>query len=147
MKYCVLHDIGTIVIGKNDQWKFEVKMQKKDKQNFTHISHTELINKIKMVATNFGINVIETEESFTSVADFLSMDFLPTYGESYDDPDVYIFSGKRFCRGLYRSAENIIMNADVNGASNIIRKALGNEAFKDINDFSYLYETVNVVRI
>ena len=147
VKYCVSNDIGTIAIGKNDQWKSEVKMQKKDKQTFTHISHTELINKIKMMATNFGIEVIEMEESFTSVADFLSMDFLPVYGKEYDNQDVYNFSGKRVCRGLYRSTDGIIMNADVNGASNIIRKALGNEAFKDINDFSYLYETVNVVRI
>ena len=147
IKYCILHDIGTVVIGKNDQWKSEVKMQKKDKQNFTHISHTELINKIKMMADNFGIDVIETEESFTSVADFLSMDFLPIYGEEYDDKDVYFFSGKRFCRGLYRNADGIIMNADVNGASNIIRKALGNDAFKDISDFSHLYETVDVIKI
>ena len=100
-----------------------------------------------MIAANFGIDVIETEESFTSVADFLNMDFLPVYGEKYDNQDVYSFSGKRFCRGLYRSASGVILNADVNGASNIIRKALGNEAFKDINDFSYLYETVNVVKI
>lgn len=147
IKYCISHDIGTIAIGKNDQWKSEIKMQKKDKQNFTHISHTELINKIKMMSANFGIEVIETEESFTSVADFLSMDFLPVYGEKYDNQDVYNFSGKRFCRGLYRSASGIIMNADVNGASNIIRKALGNEVFSNINDFSYLHETVNVVRI
>ena len=147
VKYCISNDIGAIVIGKNDQWKSEVKMQKKDKQNFTHISHTELISKIKMIAANFGIDVIETEESFTSVADFLSMDFLPVYGEKYDNQDVYNFSGKRICRGLYKNADGIIMNADVNGASNIIRKALGDEAFKDINDFSYLYETVNVVRI
>ena len=147
VKYCILHDIGTVVIGKNDQWKSDVKMQKKDKQNFTHISHTELINKIKMMATNFGIDIIETEESFTSVADFLSMDFLPVYGEKYDNQDVYNFSGKRVCRGLYRSADGIIMNADVNGASNIIRKALGNDTFKDITDFSYLYETVDVVRV
>ena len=147
IKYCILHDIGTVVIGKNNQWKSEVKMQKKDKQNFTHISHTELINKIKMMADNFGIDVIETEESFTSVADFLSMDFLPIYGEEYDDPDVYFFSGKRLCRGLYRNADGIIMNADVNGASNIIRKALGDEAFENINNFSYLYETVDVIKI
>ena len=146
-KYCISNNIGTIVIGKNDQWKFEVKMQKKDKQNFTHISHTELINKIKMMSANFGIDIIETEESFTSVADFLSVDFLPVYGKEYDNQDVYNFSGKRFCRGLYRSAKNIIMNTDVNGASNIIRKALGNEAFKAINDFSYLYETIDVVKI
>lgn len=122
-------------------------MQKKDKQNFTHISHTELISKIKMMANNFGIDVIEPEESFTSVADFLSMDFLPVHGEEYDDPDVYFFSGKRFCRGLYRNADGIIMNADVNGASNIIRKALGDEAFENINNFSYLYETVDVIKI
>ena len=152
VKYCIDNDIGTIVIGKNDQWKSEIDMQKKDNQNFVFISHSVLVNKIKMMAMNFGINVIEQEESYTSKASFLDNDDIPIYEkDKKDKKDIkivsYKFSGKRIKRGLYKTKDGILINADVNGASNVIRKALGNKAFDDIQNFDYLIKTVVAVKI
>ena len=149
VNYCKDNDIGTIVIGKNDQWKSEIDIRKKDKQNFVFISHSVLINKIKMMAMKFDINVIEQEESYTSKASFLDNDDIPIYEKDKKDTKTvsYKFSGKRIKRGLYKTKEGILINADVNGASNIIRKALGNNVFNNIKNFDYLVKTVVAVRI
>ena len=56
------------------------------------------------------------------------------------------FSGKRTFRGLYKSKDEILINADVNGASNIIKKVFPH-AFDKITDFTYLTETVNKLTI
>ncbi|MDU3791829.1 MAG: hypothetical protein E7G55_15840, partial [Erysipelotrichaceae bacterium] len=45
-------------------------------------------------------------------------DQIPVYGNDV----THTFTGKRIKRGLYRSKNGILMNADINGASNIIRK-------------------------
>lgn len=148
INYCKDNDIGTIVIGKNDQWKSEIDMRKKDKQNFVFISHSILVNKIKMMAMKYEINVIEQEESYTSKASFLDNDEIPKYDDKKDEHSTnYKFSGKRIKRGLYKTKEGILINADVNGASNIIRKAVGNNVFDDIQNFDYLVKTVVAVRI
>ncbi len=66
-----------------------------------------------------GIKVITTEESYTSQSSFLDGDNLPKYGEKKPD-----FSGKRVTRGLYKTRENKLLNADVNGSYNIIKKVI-----------------------
>ncbi|PEY98180.1 transposase, partial [Bacillus sp. AFS018417] len=66
------------------------------------------------------------EESYTSKASFLDSDAIPTYGEE----DIPVFSGKRIKRGLYRTKENKLLNADVNGSYNILKKAVP-KAFAD----------------
>ena len=91
-----------------------------------------------------GIETIQQEESYTSKASFLDQDDLPIYDAK--NTGQYQFSGKRIYRGLYKSKNGILMNADVNGASNILRKAFPN-AFDHIKDFSYLYKTTNVVEL
>ena len=142
--YCQDNDIGTIVVGLNKQWKSEIKLRKADKQNFIEISHTALIKKIKAMAEKLSIDVIEQEESYTSKASFLNHDEIPSY-----DCDIslyYTFNGKRIKRGLYKTKDGILINADVNGASNILRKAIPH-AFDEIQDFDYLIRTVYVVKI
>jgi putative transposase len=67
-----------------------------------------------------GIQVRITEESYTSKASFLDADPLPVYGAT--EAQVPLFSGKRMKRGLYRAADGRHINADVNGAYNILRK-------------------------
>ena len=64
---------------------------------------------------------IEQEESYTSKASFLDLDEIPTYDA--DNLQEYSFSGKRIKRGLYRSKSGRLINADVNGAANILRKS------------------------
>jgi len=122
--YCVKNSIGTLVIGHNEDWKQNAGMSKRNNQNFVQIPFSMLINQIKYKAEEKGINVILQEESHTSKCSFLD-------SESVEHHDKYV--GKRFKRGLFRSAKGKIINADVNGAYNIIKKAIpkvvGNQRF------------------
>lgn len=114
--------IDMIVIGQNKEWKQESNMGKRNNQQFCAIPHRLFIQMIEYKAKEYGIQVVITEESYTSKASFLDSDVLPTYEEG----KTHTFSGKRIKRGLYRSMKGILMNADVNGAYNIIRKVVPN---------------------
>ena len=129
---------------KNALWKQEINIGDKNNQTFCYIPHSSFIKKLKEKAINYGVNVIEREESYTSKASFLDMNEIPIYKENNNEE--YTFSGNRIYRGLYKSKKEIIINADVNGASNILRKEFPN-AFKNITDFSYLYKTVEKITI
>ncbi|MBO1006001.1 IS200/IS605 family accessory protein TnpB-related protein, partial [Pseudogracilibacillus auburnensis] len=118
-KMALEEDIDTIIIGQNRDWKQKSKMGKRNNQSFTTIPHRLLIQMIEYKAQRHGIKVIKTEESYTSKASFLDQDDIPVYGENDLEKS---FSGKRVKRGLYQSKNGIIVNADVNGAGNIMRK-------------------------
>ncbi|MEH7387405.1 transposase [Bacillus sp. JJ1521] len=116
------HQIDTIVIGKNKEWKQNSHLGKKNNQKFVQIPHALLIGLITYKANAKGIAVIVTEESYTSKASFLDGDYIPTF--KMGNKETHIFSGKRIHRGLYRSKHNILINADVNGAANILKKVV-----------------------
>ncbi len=111
--------IGTLVIGKNVNWKQEMHIGKRNNQNFVPVPHARFISMLTYKCKLVGIRVIETEESYTSKASFLDMDDIPTYGEIEVKP---VFSGRRVKRGLYRASGKRYLNADVNGSYNILRK-------------------------
>nr|MBA3923845.1 transposase [Nostocaceae cyanobacterium] len=67
----------------------------------------------------YGLEFIETEESYTSKASFLDTDMLPKFGEK---PQGWQASGKRVKRGMYKTGKGLLINADCNGAANIVRK-------------------------
>ena len=96
-------------------------MGKQNNQSFVSIPFDMLKSMIEMKACEYGITVTKTEESYTSTASFLDNDEIPVYKAGAHQK--YSFSGKRTKRGLYRSAEGILINADLNGAANILRKA------------------------
>lgn len=116
--YCLDNNIGKIIIGKNDLWKQEIKMWKKDKQHFTQIPFDTLIQMIEYKAENCGIEVVLTEESYTSKIDHLAY-------EEMEHQDKYL--GRRIKRGSLKSSTGKILNADINGAIGIARKALGDK--------------------
>lgn len=118
----VAEGIGTLIIGKNPLWKQEVGMGKRNSQNFVSVPHARFIHMLNYKAALVGICVILTEESYTSVASFLDRDPLPVYGAEEEAKPA--FSGKRVTRGLYGAGDERHLNADVNGAYNIIRKVL-----------------------
>lgn len=130
VELCVKNNIGEIIIGKNDGWKQNVKMHAKTKQSFLYIPYCLLFDKIKYKAEMYGINVIFTEESYTSQSSFYDQDPLPKYG----DENIPEFSGKRKKRGLYLTKDYFAINADVNGSLNIGRKV--NPEFLGIRDRS-----------
>jgi len=118
------NNISKLVIGKNDNWKQNSEMNKKNNQNFASIPHNSFIDKLVYKCEKSGIRVILQEESYTSKASFLNLDFIPVYGKITEQP---VFSGYRKTRGLYKvKGENRYINADVNGSYNILRKAIPN---------------------
>jgi putative transposase len=141
IEFCMLHDVGTIIIGLNKQWKTEVDMRKDSNQNFVQIPHTRFIEMIKYKCGLKGIDVQLQEESYTSKASFLNLDYIPTYKKG-DDIN-HIFSGYRKHRGLYKVKKSKeVINADVNGSYNILRKAIPNVFANGIEGFA-----VNPIRV
>ena len=114
VKFCLKQNVGTIVLGYNEEWKQNVNIGKKNNQNFAHIPFAKLKDKLKHKCLENGIDFILQEESYTSKCSFL------------DDEPVkkqVKYKGKRVKRGLFRTAERRFVNADINGAGNILRKA------------------------
>ena len=108
IKWCVEHDIDTLVVGKNDTWKQE----KKGMQNFTFIPYEMLLGQLNYKCKDVGIKYIETNEAYTSGTSYLD-DETPTK-ENYN-------KDRRIQRGLFQ-AKNMLINADVNGSLQIMRK-------------------------
>ena len=121
VKRCIRDGVGTLVIGDNADWKLGPGMGHRSNQEFTAMPLARLRDMIVYKAERAGITVLCQEESYTSQADFLSRDFLPVYGKENDAS--YAFSGKRRSR-LYHRADGEVLNADINGAANIARKAV-----------------------
>ncbi len=119
INHCLKNQIGTIVFGWNQGQKNQIKLGQKKNSEFVPIPTARLKERIAQLCQEYGIILIETEESYTSIASFLDGDYLPNYGEK---PNDWKPSGKRIKRGLYRSANNCLINADCNGAANIITK-------------------------
>ncbi|MUL35560.1 RNA-guided endonuclease InsQ/TnpB family protein [Gloeocapsopsis dulcis] len=119
INYCIENKIGQVVFGWNKRQKQEIRLGAKTNQKFVQIPTARLKERIAQLCEQYGIRFVETEESYTSQASFLDDDFLPTYGER---PDSWKSSGKRVKRGLFRTAHNCYINADCNGAANILKK-------------------------
>jgi len=127
----VQEGIGTLVIGKNACWKQEPEMRKRDKQHFVQLPHAQFVDQLCYKARLVGIQVILQEESYTSKASFLDNEPIPTYGEVDSEP---VFRGRRIKRGLYKASNKRKINADVNGAYNILRKASPNAFGNGVED-------------
>lgn len=132
INWCCDNDVDTIVIGHNAHWKQNANMGKKNNQTFTQLPLYKLIENITYRAEWCGIRVIEREESYTSKASFLDNDIIPTYGEAKEPK----FSGRRIKRGLYKSADGTIINADLNGSANILRKEFPDAFISHQPDFN-----------
>ena len=115
--WLVLQRIGTLIIGKNDGWKQSVRLGKRSNQNFVFVPHARFIQMLQYKAELVGINVLMTEESYTWRCSSLDFEFVGKH-------DAY--AGKRVKRGLYRASNERWLNADINGAYNILRKVVPN---------------------
>jgi IS605 OrfB family transposase len=136
--------IGTLVIGKNAQWKTEIDLGKQTNQNFVSIPHARLIEMLEYKARLVGITVILQEESYTSRANFLGLDPIPVYGKTDKDP---VFTGKRIKRGLYKTSVGQLINSDVNAAYNILRKAIPNAFSNGIGSCVVQPRRVNPLKV
>ena len=124
----IKNNISKIIIGNNVGWKESINIGRRNNQNFVNIPHTKLFNQLLYKGLMNGIEVIFTEESYTSKASFFDKDELPIYGQS----DNHKFSGRRISRGLYKDSKGNLWNADLNGGGNIMRKISDKAAYKGI---------------
>ena len=120
IEWCESHDIGKLILGNNKGWKQNTRIGSKNNQAFVGVSFCSLQRMIRYKAERAGINVEEQEESYTSKASFIDNDCIPVYGDAVSSD---AFSGRRIHRGLYKSKDGILVNADLNGAANILRKS------------------------
>ena len=88
---------------------------------FVNLQFGQFRDKLTYLCELHGIAYTEQEESYTSKASFWDNDKIPVYNA--DNPKTYEFSGKRVKRGLYQTATGKTLNADVNGALNILKKS------------------------
>lgn len=121
INYCLINDIGTLVIGYNQSFQNKTNLGKRNNQIFTQLPFGKIREKLEYLCKRYNINYILQEESYTSKASFFDNDELPIYNA--DNPQTYEFSGKRIKRGLYQTKNNYLFNADCNGALNILRKS------------------------
>ncbi len=120
--YCISNNIGTIVVGYNHSWKQKIKIGKRNNQNFVQIPFLKLVKQIQYKAQLVGFAVIMIDEAYTSKCSFLD-------NEEIKKHETYV--GKRIKRGLFKTSNGKIINADVNGAYNIMKKAFPNTVSVD----------------
>ncbi len=119
-KQCVDNQISTVIIGNVQNSNNKINLGKKNNQNFVNLSLGQFIQKIKYKLEKHDIKVITREESYTSKASFIDNDTMPK--THLDKKTNQKFSGTRVKRGLYKTDKGVFINADVNGAYNILRK-------------------------
>ena len=119
--YCINNDIGTLVVGYNETFQKNSSIGKANNQTFVNIPYGQLLFKLEYLCEINGIVFVKQEESYTSKASFWDKDDIPIYNN--DNPQSYTFSGKRIHRGVYQCLNGKCLNADVNGALNILRKS------------------------
>lgn len=119
--YCINNDIGNIIVGYNETFQRNSDIGKRNNQTFVNIPYGKLRDKLEYLSKLYGINIIKQEESYTSKASFFDKDNIPIYCDN--NHNAYSFSGQRIKRGLYKTGTNKLINADINGALNIMRKS------------------------
>lgn len=121
VQWCLKNNINTLVVGKNKEWKQKSTMSKTSNQKFVQIPYEMLLGQLKYKCENAGINYIEVNESYTSGTSFLD----------HEHPDKSSYDkSRRLVRGLFKSNSGLLVNSDVNGSLQIMKKAFPN-AFKE----------------
>ena len=114
---CIQNGIGTVIVGYNHGWKQKINIGKRNNQNFVQVPLLKLVKQIQYKAQLKGISVLTVDEAYTSKCSFLD-------NEPIEKHQTYV--GKRINRGLFKTSHGKIINADVNGAYNIMKKAFPN---------------------
>ena len=117
--------IGTLVVGYNAGWKQNADMGKRNNQKFVQMPFARLAGYLRYKCEMIGIEFVEHEESYTSKCDALALEPIGKHEE---------YLGRRVKRGLFRSSTGKVINADQNGALNILRKVVGDSELTRIVD-------------
>ena len=122
VQFLLTNKINTLIVGHTKGWKQSTRMRHKSKesQNFQFIPFNRFFFMLQYKCRLHGIRFILQEESYTSKASAFDGDFIPK-----EVRKTWVkFSGKRVKRGLYKTKDGIRVNADINGAANVLRKYL-----------------------
>jgi putative transposase len=117
LQYCVENNVDTLIVGRTKEWKNSVNLGHVNNQNFVCIPYEKFINQLKYKCENIGIDCVVTEENYTSATSFLD-DELPIKENSNIK--------RRIKRGLFKTNNGTLINADVNGAYQIVKKVYPN---------------------
>lgn len=123
----VSKDISKIAVGKNNGWKQDINIGKKNNQNFVQVPFNNFINMLDYKLKLKGIELILINEAYTSKCSFLDSEEIKKHTT---------YSGKRIKRGLFKTNKGLIINADVNGSFNILKKAFPNAFADGIQDLA-----------
>ena len=127
VNWLIENKIGTLVIGKNKEWKQSVNIGSKNNQSFTMIPHARFIDLIIYKFESVGGIVKLVNEAYTSKCSALDLEPICKQTE---------YKGKRVKRGLFKSSKGVMIKADINGSLNILRKVCGDAAINVVgNDF------------
>lgn len=124
VNHLVSNSIDTLVVGYNKEWKQDIKMGSINNQNFVSIPFYILIQQLEYKCKLNGISFITNEEAYTSKCSFLDNEEIKKHKK---------YLGKRIKRGMFKTSKGILINADVNGALNILKKYLI-KAAKNFNE-------------
>ena len=116
VNFLVSNRISTLVIGYNEEWKQNINIGRVNNQSFVTIPFLTFVHQLEYKCKLEGINVVLTEESYTSKCSFLDNEPLGKHNN---------YKGKRISRGLFKTSTNKLINADLNGSLNILRKVFG----------------------
>jgi IS605 OrfB family transposase len=129
------NQISLLVIGNNKDWKQNINIGKRNNQNFVGVPHSRLIQQLEYKAKLVGINVVTTEESYTSKCSFMDLEPIKKHKT---------YQGIRTTRGLFKSSKGYIYSADVNGSLNIGRKVVGDLPFSKDSIESFVVKPLRV---
>lgn len=129
VKSCVENGISKVVIGEVAKSLDHINLGKRTNQNFVNLSLGQFVKKLGYKLGSHGIELVVTDESYTSKASFPDGDKMPKQPNLKTS---YTFSGRRIKRGLYESSDGTLLNADVNGAYNILSKTDSNFSFSQL---------------
>lgn len=141
VRYAKQRQAEVIVAGHNEDQKQNICIGRQNNQNFVAIPFCRFLDILRYTAAKAGIPVVLREESYTSRASLLDLDAIPAYKKG--DTTNHTFSGKRVHRGIYKTDKGLFINADINGAGNILRKEY--PYAYDGQNMKYLCETTEVV--
>ena len=115
----VSKNISTVVVGYNKEWKQDTNMSKSNNQNFVNIPFYKFISMLDYKCKLKGINFQTITEEYTSKCSFVD-------DEEIEKHTNYV--GKRISRNFFSTKKGILINADINGAYNILKKYMKKNA-------------------
>jgi len=134
IEHCIANKIGTICLGNLKDIKKNICLGRQNNQNFVNIPIQKLKQVVTYKASLVGIKVLEVDEAYTSKCS--SLDLEPIQKQPH-------YMGRRILRGLFKGS-NYLLNADVNGALNILRKVIGDDFIRNLSDRGCWFQPVRI---